>query len=104
MIYIENYLLMQCNAFKPEACCTTPHLCVSEISDAVGQGYCQGGFSADFTTVIIMFLLVNHQRFLGLFLFHCSNAQVLSFRMAKWYWEGQAATFGKVCITYQSTM
>lgn len=26
-------------------------VCVAEISDAVGQGYCQGGFSADFTTV-----------------------------------------------------
>lgn len=26
-------------------------LCVAELSDAVGQGYCQGGFSADFTTV-----------------------------------------------------
>uniref|UniRef100_A0A4W6FJU5 Integrin, alpha 5 (fibronectin receptor, alpha polypeptide) n=1 Tax=Lates calcarifer TaxID=8187 RepID=A0A4W6FJU5_LATCA len=31
--------------------------CRTEISDAGGQGYCQGGFSADFTTVKAMFLL-----------------------------------------------
>lgn len=36
----------------------TTLLCVSEISDAVGQGYCQGGFSADFTTVKTPFM--NH--------------------------------------------
>lgn len=75
MIFIEYYLLVHVMPWNcPEyeiavtlnnSWCRTPLLCVSEISDAVGQGYCQGGFSADFTTVITMFLFVNHQRFLG---------------------------------------
>lgn len=34
--------------------------CVSEFSDAEGQGYCQGGFSADFTTVITTFCVYYH--------------------------------------------
>lgn len=34
------------------------HLCVSEISDESGQGYCQGGFSADFTAVMTASLFV----------------------------------------------
>lgn len=34
-------------------------LCFSEITDAVGQGYCQGGFSAAFTTVTTIFLSMN---------------------------------------------
>lgn len=34
--------------------------------------------------------------------FHCSDLPVLSFRMAKWCWEGRGATSGKVCRAYQS--
>lgn len=39
--------------------------CPSEISGPPGQGYCQGGFSADFTTVNVHFLSVNQHGFLG---------------------------------------
>lgn len=31
--------------------------CASEISEEAGQGYCQGGFSADFTMVRVIFLI-----------------------------------------------
>lgn len=65
--------------------------CVSEISEAAGQGYCQGGFSADFTTVttarppqVFSFLLT------------LVLTKVLSPRMVKWCWVDLAASTGKV--------
>lgn len=46
----------------------TSSSCVLELTDAEGQGYCQGGFSADFTRVITIFLFVH--KVLLFFCFH----------------------------------
>ncbi|KAM8862945.1 integrin alpha-5 [Spinachia spinachia] len=47
--------------------------CRTEISDAVGQGYCQGGFSADFTT----------------------DGRVVLGGPGSYYWQGQVITAAK---------
>lgn len=88
--HLKQFFLSPCSSQN----IITSSFCVLELSDAEGQGYCQGGFSADFTRVITIFLFV-HNKILLFFCFH--NLSVLTFRMAKWCWVGQAATFGKVC-------
>lgn len=71
-------------------------LCASEISDAVGQGYCQGGFSADFTKVNLP-----HLHDPGSWLRSvCPDFNGFGYRMAKWCLEDLAATSGKVGILF----
>lgn len=71
-------------------------LCASEISDAVGQGYCQGGFSADFTKVNLP-----HLHDAGSWLRSvCPDFNGFGYRMAKWCLEDLAATSGKVGILF----
>lgn len=74
--------------------------CVSEISDAGGQGYCQGGFSADFTTVTTSLLLMPSSAGFFLFCFHALNyksflsqdGKVVLGGPGSFYWQGRKAT------------
>lgn len=71
--------------------------CVSEISEAAGQGYCQGGFSADFTTVTnslfstlsyfaSLFNTCNDQSFIS------QDGKVVLGGPGSFYWQGTDAT------------
>lgn len=87
-------------------------LFISEFINEGGQGYCQGGFSADFTKVTLLntssqfstrglsnTMDCKHTWSLSWFCLSLCCSHSLAFRMGKWCLEDQAASSGKVHIS-----